>query len=82
MKYAVRLSDDEMYSLRELLEEQGDDRWLAISDLLDQDLDGEIELSSRQFRQLTSLLEDTGSEDLLAAMRRAEPAERQPRRIH
>lgn len=82
MKYAVRLSDDEVYSLRELLEEQDDSGWIAITDMLDNDLDGEIELSDRQFRRLTNLLEETGSEELLTALRRAEPAQRQPRRVH
>lgn len=82
MRYAVRLTDDEVYSLRELLEEQDDDGWLAISDMLDQDLDGEIELTDRQFRRLRNLLEDTGSEELLSALRRAEPAQGQPRRVH
>lgn len=82
MKYAVRLSDDEVYSLRELLEQQDDDGWLAITDLLDSDLDGEIELSRRQYRRLTDLLEHTGNEELLTALRRAEPAQQQPRRIH
>lgn len=82
MRYAIRLSDDEADSLRALLEEQDGDAWLAITDLLDSDLDGEIELTDRQFRRLSNLLEDTGSDDLLTALRRAEPAQSQPRRVH